>query len=202
MGRTGEKVSIQIHAELFKICEKIFKQFVCVSALFLSDFKRSFLSTMWQPTLRIVILSKNITKTRPSKLCESQIFTLLVYGPPSPRPPCPRPPCPCPPCPRPPCPPCPRPPWPRPPCPCPPCPCPPCPCPPCPCPPCPRPPCPRPPCPCSPCPCPPIPCTPHKCPRSPYTSCPCQPCPCHHQMISFQKIYGLYGLKHYTMEIN
>ena len=25
---------------------------------------------------------------------------------------------------------------------------------------------------------------------------------CHHQMISFQKIYGLYGLKHHTMEIN
>ena len=25
---------------------------------------------------------------------------------------------------------------------------------------------------------------------------------CHHQMISFQKIYGLYGLKHNTMEIN
>ena len=25
---------------------------------------------------------------------------------------------------------------------------------------------------------------------------------CHHQMISFQKIYGLYGLKHQTMEIN
>ena len=25
---------------------------------------------------------------------------------------------------------------------------------------------------------------------------------CHHQMISFQKIYGLYGLKHYLMEIN
>ena len=24
----------------------------------------------------------------------------------------------------------------------------------------------------------------------------------HHQMISFQKIYGLYGLKHHTMEIN
>ena len=25
---------------------------------------------------------------------------------------------------------------------------------------------------------------------------------CHHQMISFQKIYGLYGLKHHTIEIN
>ena len=25
---------------------------------------------------------------------------------------------------------------------------------------------------------------------------------CHHQMISFQKIYGLYGLKHHSMEIN
>ena len=25
---------------------------------------------------------------------------------------------------------------------------------------------------------------------------------CHHQMISFQKIYGLYGLKHHTVEIN
>ena len=25
---------------------------------------------------------------------------------------------------------------------------------------------------------------------------------CHHQMISFQKINGLYGLKHHTMEIN
>ena len=25
---------------------------------------------------------------------------------------------------------------------------------------------------------------------------------CHHQVISFQKIYGLYGLKHHTMEIN
>ena len=25
---------------------------------------------------------------------------------------------------------------------------------------------------------------------------------CHHQMISFQKIYGLYGLKNHTMEIN
>ena len=25
---------------------------------------------------------------------------------------------------------------------------------------------------------------------------------CHHQMISFQKIYGLYGPKHHTMEIN
>ena len=24
----------------------------------------------------------------------------------------------------------------------------------------------------------------------------------HHQLISFQKIYGLYGLKHHTMEIN
>ena len=25
---------------------------------------------------------------------------------------------------------------------------------------------------------------------------------CHHQMISFQKIYGLYGLEHQTVEIN
>ena len=25
---------------------------------------------------------------------------------------------------------------------------------------------------------------------------------CHHHMISFQKLYGLYGLKHHTMEIN
>ena len=25
---------------------------------------------------------------------------------------------------------------------------------------------------------------------------------CHHQMISFQKIYGLHGLEHHTMEIN
>ena len=25
---------------------------------------------------------------------------------------------------------------------------------------------------------------------------------CHHQETSFQKIYGLYGLKHHTMEIN
>ena len=25
---------------------------------------------------------------------------------------------------------------------------------------------------------------------------------CHHQMTSFQKIYGLYSLKHHTMEIN
>ena len=25
---------------------------------------------------------------------------------------------------------------------------------------------------------------------------------CHHQMISFQKIYGLYGLEHHNMEIN
>ena len=25
---------------------------------------------------------------------------------------------------------------------------------------------------------------------------------CHRQMISFQKIYGLYGLKHHTVEIN
>merc|ERR1712015_467150 len=64
-------------------------------------------------------------------------------------------------------------------------------------PPSPRPPCPRPPCPCPPCPCPPCPCIPCTCPP-----CPSQPCPCHHQMISFQKIYGLYGLKHHTMEIN
>merc|ERR1712203_1118469 len=77
MGRTGEKVSIQIHAELFKICEKIFKQFVCVSALFLSDFKRSFLSTMWQPTLRIVILSKNITKIKWQT--EYLIFSLVKF---------------------------------------------------------------------------------------------------------------------------
>merc|ERR1712016_83994 len=72
------------------------------------------------------------------------------------------------------------------------CPCPPCPCPPCPCLLCPCPPCPCPPCPCPPCPCPPCPCHP----------CPSQPCLCHHQMISFQKIYGLSGLKHHTMEIN
>ena len=25
---------------------------------------------------------------------------------------------------------------------------------------------------------------------------------CHHQMISFRKIYGLYGLEHHTVEIN
>ena len=25
---------------------------------------------------------------------------------------------------------------------------------------------------------------------------------CHHQMISCQKIYGLYGLEHHTVEIN
>ena len=25
---------------------------------------------------------------------------------------------------------------------------------------------------------------------------------CHHQLISFQKIYDLYGLEHHTMEIN
>ena len=25
---------------------------------------------------------------------------------------------------------------------------------------------------------------------------------CHHQMISFQKIYGLHGLEHHTVEIN
>ena len=25
---------------------------------------------------------------------------------------------------------------------------------------------------------------------------------CHHQMISFQKTYGLYGLEHHTVEIN
>ena len=25
---------------------------------------------------------------------------------------------------------------------------------------------------------------------------------CHHQIVSFQKIYGLYGLEHHTVEIN
>ena len=49
-----------------------------------------------------------------------------------------------------------------------------------------------PPCPCPSCPRPSCPCPP----------CPCQPCLCHHQMISFQKIYGLFGLKHHTTEIN
>ena len=49
---------------------------------------------LWMLFFTISMNSASTPWTRPSKLCESQIFTLLVYSPPCPRPPCPRPPCP------------------------------------------------------------------------------------------------------------